>query len=205
MTASAAREKLVCMRTRSGEWWSGAAGMPAGVVFTIGWIVAGLLESGSDWARQDISDLTAATAENPWVFRTAETIAAALVLVFAVGLYHAVGDRWSGRIGAALLVLFAAVQIAVGAYLHLDCSLAEATCRSAEHTTQHDLHEGLSGLSFLALLLAVFFLARRFHRDVAWRPLGRVTLVAGAWWWRSSSPTCRFSGSRAAASSSASQ
>jgi hypothetical membrane protein len=167
-------------RLASVEWWTGAAGIAAAVVFTIGWIVAGLLEPGYDWARQDVSDLTAATAENPWVFRAAETVAAALLIVSALGLYGAVGDRWSGRVGAALLALFAAVQVAVGAYLHLDCSLAEPACRSAEHSTQHQLHEALSGLSFLALLVALFSLARRFHRDVTWRPLGMVSLIAGA-------------------------
>jgi hypothetical membrane protein len=104
------------------------AGIAAGVVLTIGWIVAGLLEPRYDWARQDISDLTAPTAENPWVFRAAGTVAGALLLVFALGLYDAVGDRWSGRVGAALLALFAAVEVAVGAYLHLDCSLADAAC-----------------------------------------------------------------------------
>jgi hypothetical membrane protein len=160
--------------------WAGAAGTAAGVVLTIGWIVAGLLEPGYDWSRQDISDLTAATSENPWVFRAAETLAGGFLLVFALNLYSAVGDRWSGRVGGALLALFAAVELAVGAYLHLDCSLADAACRSAEHTTRHELHEALSGVSFLALLAAIFSLARRFHRGVTWRPLGRVSLVAGA-------------------------
>jgi uncharacterized protein DUF998 len=162
------------------EWWTGAAGIVAVVVFTIGWIVAGLLEPGYDWTRQDISDLTAATAENPWVFRAAEAVAGALLFVFALGLYGSVADRWSGRVGAALLALFAAVQVATAAYLHLECSLADPVCRSAEHTTQHELHEALSGVSFLAILVAIFSLARRFHRDVSWRPLGRVSLVAGA-------------------------
>jgi hypothetical membrane protein len=160
--------------------WGGAAGIAAAVVFAAGWLVAGLLEPDYDWARQDISDLTAATAENPWVLRAAETVAGALVLVFGLGLYSAVGDRWSGRVGAALLALFAAVQVAVGAYLHVDCSLADPACRSAEHTTRHELHEALSGVSFLALLIALFSLARRFRRDLSWRPLGRLSLVAGA-------------------------
>ena len=102
----------------------------------------------------------------------------ALLLLFATGLYGAVGVRWSGRVGAALLALFAAVQVAVGAYLHLDCSLADPACRSAEHTTRHGLHEALSGVSFLALLIALFSLARRFHRDLSWRPLGKVSIVA---------------------------
>lgn len=190
LTAGTAPENLLDAHPRSGseearpsgsvEWWTGAAGIAAGVVFTIGWIVAGLLEPGYDWARQDVSDLTAATAENPWVFRAAEALAGALLLVFALGLYGAVGDRWSGRVGAALLALFAAATLAVGAYMHLDCSLADAACRSAEHTTRHELHEALSGVSFLALLVAIFSLARRFHGDVTWRPLGRMSLVAGA-------------------------
>jgi hypothetical protein len=167
-------------RRASVEWWAGAAGIAAAVVFTIGWIVAGLLEPGYDWARQDVSDLTAATAENPWVFRAVETVAAALLLIFALGLSGAVSDRWSGRVGAALLALFAAAQFAVGAYLHLDCSLADPACRSAEHTTRHQLHEALSGVSFLALLVALSSLARRFHRDVTWGQLGRLTLIAGA-------------------------
>jgi hypothetical membrane protein len=158
--------------------WGGMAGIAAGVVYTVGWVLAGLVEPGYEWARQDISDLTAATAENPWVLRVAETLGGVLLLVFALVLYGAVADRWSGRIGAGLLTLFAAVQVAVGAYLHLDCSLAVEACRSAEHTTRHEVHEVLSGLSFLALLVAIFSLARRFHRDDAWRPLGTVTLIA---------------------------
>jgi hypothetical membrane protein len=160
------------------EWWTGAAGVAAAGVFTIGWIIAGPLEPGYDWAHQEISDLTAATAENPWVLRAAETASGAFLLPFALGLYGAVGDRWSGRVGAALLALFAAVEVAVGAYLHLDCSLADSACRSAEHTTRHALHEALSGVSFLALLIALFSLARRFHRDLSWRPLGKVSIVA---------------------------
>jgi uncharacterized protein DUF998 len=51
---------------------------------------------------------------------------------------------------------------------------------SAEHTTRHELHDALSGVSFLALLVAIFSHARRFRRDVTWRPLGRASLVAGA-------------------------
>jgi hypothetical protein len=162
------------------EWWIGGTGIAAAVVFTLGWIVAGLLEPGYDWARQDVSDLTAATAENPWVFRAAETVAATLLLIFALGLWGAVSDRWSGRLGAALLALFAAVQVAVAAYLHLDCSLAVPACRSAEHTTRHQLHEALSAVSFHRALVAIFSLARRFHRDFAWQPLVRVSLIADA-------------------------
>jgi hypothetical protein len=64
--------------------------------------------------------------------------------------------------------------------LHLDCSLTDPACRSAEHTTRHQLHEALSGVSFLALLVALSSLARRFHRDVTWGQLGSLTLIAGA-------------------------
>lgn len=158
----------------------GVAGMAAAALFTLGWIVAGLLEPGYNWTRQDISDLTAATAENPWVFGLAEPLAGILLLVFAAGLFGAVGDRWSGRIGTALLAVFAAAEVAVGAYLHLDCSLAEEACRQAEHTTRHELHGGLAGVSILALLAAIFLLARRFRREDSWRPLGKITLIADA-------------------------
>jgi hypothetical protein len=39
---------------------------------------------------------------------------------------------------------------------------------------------GAVRVSFLALLVAIFSLARALHRDVTWRPLGRVSLIAGA-------------------------
>jgi hypothetical protein len=103
-----------------------------------------------------------------------------VVLVFALGLYGAVADRWSRPVGAARSSRPSPPFRSVGAYLHLDCSLADPACRSVDHTTRHQLHEALSGVSFVALLVAIFLLARRFHRDLSWRPLGRVSLIAGA-------------------------
>lgn len=66
-----------------------------------------------------------------------------------------------------------------GAYFDLDCSLADESCRDAEHSSQHSTHELLSSLGGISAFAMPFVLAWRFRNDPGWRDLWAFALACG--------------------------
>jgi hypothetical membrane protein len=141
---------------------AGACAVAGPVVFSAAWLVAWTAQETYSPLREDISALAALDAQQPWIM-VAGFLALALGLTaLGTGLLRAVAGGRAARVGA-LLILLAGVGI-------LD---------AGEVSWQHGLHDAVSGLVFLALVVAQLVLARAFRRDPSWRDLRAYSIFSG--------------------------
>ncbi len=145
------------------------AGLGGAVVMTAGWIVGGRVQGGGyDWVSQEISDLGALTARHAWVWNLADSVAGALVAVFAVGLFSALRPSRAGRRGAVLIGVFGVGSVIDG-LLREDCPLSTSrACQQLQDgpglSWHHIAHDVESVIVATAMIVAPFLLARAFRR-----------------------------------------
>jgi len=152
-------------------------GALAAIVLTLGWLVAGSLQTNADVRRGTISDLGAADADKAWVWNVPLTVGGVLVAAFAIGLHRALRPGWGSAIAAALIAVFGVGLALEGALFHLDCRETVPTCAArASHSWRHTAHEIESGIGILALVVAIVVLALRFRREPRWRSLWLASL-----------------------------
>jgi Protein of unknown function (DUF998) len=155
------------------------------VAFNLGWLVAGALQAGAySAATDDVSDLDALTATDPWVMLTASGVAGLATILFALfALRPALGVAARGSaIGAWLLALsLMGLDNLSDVFFRLDCRAADAGCTmevatSSGHAT---IHVAVAIVSAAATITAPFFLAHRMRRTAHWRDLARPAVAFG--------------------------
>ena len=157
---------------------SAVGGLLAGPLLVVCWIVAALAQSpGFSFINHASSDLGAQTANSPWIAnQLGSQLPGLLLLLFAVGLWLCVGDRFSGRAGSILIAVVAIGAFASG-FLRLDCRQMDAGCEdSSWQAVGHNIN---SGIVILALALAPYVLARAFSRSPKWHDRWLLTLGVG--------------------------
>jgi hypothetical protein len=153
-------------------------GVLAGPVLVVFWIVALLAQPRTfSFVNHASSDLGADTADSPWIANQfGSNLPGLLLLVFAVGLWRAVGDHASARIGS-ILVAVVGVGAFVSGFLRVDCRQIDRGC---DDTSWHAVgHNITGGITILALVLAPFVLARAFKHAPSWHDRWLPTLGAG--------------------------
>jgi hypothetical protein len=162
--------------------WAAICGI---VVFNLGWLVAGALQAGAySVATDDVSDLGALTATDPWVILTASGIAGLTTILFALFALRptlAVAARGSA-IGAWLLALsLMGLDNLSDVFFRLDCRAADAGCTSEVSTASGHatIHVAVAIVSAAATVAAPFVLAHRMRRSVPWRDLALLTVAFG--------------------------
>ena len=152
-------------------------GLLAPVTFVVGLVVGDLRQPEAfSPADDDISDLGAITAESPWLYnQVAANLTGLLVLVFALGLWGALGGGLPARLGVLLLGL-----VGVGMFLdglfRLDCRGIDAGC---DNTSWHSsVHGKESVVTATCLYLAPVVLAFAFRRLLVWHGIWLPTLLA---------------------------
>ncbi|MBD0329490.1 MAG: DUF998 domain-containing protein [Thermoleophilia bacterium] len=145
--------------------WLAAAGVAAGVVFTAGWLVAGLVSRTADVGRGTLSDLGAATADRPWIWNSARTVAGVLVVAVSLGVYRRARGLPGAAAGVVLLGLFGAA-LAAAFVARRDCRTTEPACGTdGEYSWQHVAHEVASPFGSFGLMIALVVLTRAFAHD----------------------------------------
>lgn len=152
------------------------------VVFSVAWLVAWAAQDTYSPRREDISALAALDAQQPWLMIVGFLVLALGVVALGMGLLRAVEGGRTARVGA-LLVLIAGLGILVAGLARNDCSSELAACKArvdaGDVSWHHGVHDLVSGLVFLAFVVAQFVLARAFRRDPSWRDLRSYSIVSG--------------------------
>jgi hypothetical protein len=154
-------------------------------VFNLGWSLAGALQTGSySVARHTVSDLAALTAQDPWVMLTAQSIAGALTVAFALlALRPALAVPGQGTALAAWLLAASLMGLdnLSDALFRLDCRAADPGCTmAAAASSWHGrVHLGVGVISGIATIALPFVLAARMRRVDGWRDLARPAVRFG--------------------------
>ena len=172
---------------------AGLCGLASAALFTVAWVVAGILEKHYDNLRQDVSDFGALTASHPLPYNIAVSLHGALAVVLAAGLFVALGRGLTARLGSLAVGVFGAGDFLDG-LLREDCSPSGSkACRAAADagnlSWHHQAHDIESLVTILAIVIAPIVLAFAFQRRERWRNLfgwmllaAAVTIVAAGWY-----------------------
>jgi Protein of unknown function (DUF998) len=147
---------------------AGVCGLIAFVTMNVAWIAGGLAQPDAySSVRDDISDLGARTASDPWLYnQIGANLTGLLVVVFGLGLWRALSPDLLGRIGSLAMIVSGAGAFFDGIF-RLDCRGIDQGCQNTSwHSHAHKIESGITGAAFL---LAPPILAFAFRRSPAWR------------------------------------
>jgi hypothetical protein len=152
-------------------------GLVAPLTSTVGWAIGGLAQRDAfSSTDDDISDLGALTASQPWIYnQIGANLTGLLVIAFALGLWRVLSPDVLGRIGAGALMV-----AGLGAFLdglfRLDCQGIDVAC---ENESWHaDAHKIEGRFTTAGIVAAPIILAFAFRRLPAWRDTWIPTLAA---------------------------
>jgi len=120
-------------------------------------------------------------AQYPWIMIMGFLLLAVGCVALAVSLASAIA-AWAARIGS-LLLLIAGIGLAVAGLARNDCSSELDACAARVEagivSWHHTLHDNVSLVIFLSLVIAPLILARAFHRTDGWRDLRVYSILTG--------------------------
>jgi hypothetical protein len=152
-------------------------GLLAPVTFIVGVLLGDLVQPDAlSPADDDISDLGAQTADQAWLYnQIAANLNGLLIVVFALGLWRALGSGWLARLGVLGLAVIGVTRFLEG-FLRLDCGGMDEGCENT--TWQADGHRFESGIASALFFVIPLLLAFAFRRLPQWRDLWLPTLLA---------------------------
>jgi len=144
------------------------------LVFTLAWIAGALLQSDYSVRREDISGLTAQTADAPWVTIAGIIVMGRCTVLLGVGLLRALGGPLRRRCGPLLIILGGVATICVGMFRN-DCSTALSACQAlieaGDISWQHIAHDVATWVVFAAFIAAPLPTGWSMRSEPYWRPL----------------------------------
>ena len=132
------------------------AGIIGPPFFVAVFIVVGFIKPGYNPVARTVSE--GSIGELGWIQIANFLVLGGALLIFALGLWQGFGDRWSGRVGSALVALAGVGLLAAGAFVPDPPGIQVTTF----HMKMHVL---ASVVSFNSLNIAAFLFAKRFWPD----------------------------------------
>ena len=147
------------------------------VVFTVGWIVAGWLQTGYSPRRELIDGLGAVTADHAWMIVGGFVLLGVTTAFLALGL-----RRWCVRVGTApLLLALAGLAFVLAGVFRLDCSTTTTACEGLDDagllSWHHGAHVVVSALALTLLWFATLLLGLAARKIAVWRAFAVYSLV----------------------------
>jgi hypothetical membrane protein len=159
----------------------GSCAVVGPVIFSAAWLVAWPLQEQYSPRREDISALAAVDAQDAWIMILGFIALGVGTTALGLGLMGALRGR-SGRVGS-VLVMAAGVGLGIAGLARNDCSSELSSCAVAAEagdvSVHHQIHDLVSLLIFVALIVAQLLCARAFRQDSQWRDLRTYSLVSG--------------------------
>jgi hypothetical membrane protein len=159
----------------------GSCAVAGPLIFTVAWLVAWPLQEQYSPLREDISGLAALDAQKPGIMILGFIALGLGATALGLGLMDALRGR-SGRVGSAS-VIAAGVGLGVAGLARNDCSSELSSCAVAAEagdvSVHHQIHDLVSLLVFVALIVGQLLCARAFRQDPQWRDLRTYSLVSG--------------------------
>lgn len=177
MPATPLAERL---RARRSVLWT-ALPILGTTLFTLGWVVADLVQPQHSARREYISSLAAGDAQSPWIMVTAFVAFGIGVFVLGLRLVRSVSDGLA-QLGGLTVMLVGAGVVASGLARH-DCNVQLSACSQRVDegvvSAQHNLHDVVSTGVFICAGLALLLIARSARRVDEWGTVRLPALAGG--------------------------
>jgi hypothetical membrane protein len=160
----------------------GALAIAGPVAFTVAWLIAWAAQDSYSPRREDMSALAAIDARHPWIMMIGFLALAVGLLALAAGLRGAQFQGRGARI-AMVLIGLAGIGVLIAGLARNDCSSQLPACKAlvdaGDVSWHHSVHDAVSGLVFLALVVAELALGRSFRSHAGWQDLWLYSVVSG--------------------------
>ncbi|MDH5732371.1 MAG: DUF998 domain-containing protein [Candidatus Bathyarchaeota archaeon] len=141
------------------------------IVYTVMWILGGILQLDYSHIRDDISSLFAVGAPNKGLMQSFIITSSVLLLVFYIGLHEGMNDGGGSIVGPVLFLASSVLGILVALFFPLDAGGAIITLRGKMHLI---LVVG-SGLLTIAGMVALWF---RLQLVEVWSAFATYSLIS---------------------------
>jgi hypothetical protein len=140
------------------------------IIYTLMWIIGGIIQPDYSHIRDDVSSLMAVDAPNKNLFDKFIILSSTLLFVFYIGLHWGVNNGEGSIIGPILFVISGLLGVLVALFLPLDAG-------GEIITTRGKLHLGLiaiSGILATAGMVAMWF---RLESVIEWSAFATFSLI----------------------------
>ncbi len=146
-------------------------GMLSPIVYTVMWILGGILQPDYSHIRDDISSLFAVSAPNKGLMQSFIITSSVLLFVFYIGLHEGINDGGGSIVGPVLFLTSSVLGILVALFFPLDAGGEIITLRGKMHLI---LVVG-SGLLTIAGMVALWF---RLQSVEEWSAFATYSLIS---------------------------
>ncbi len=108
-------------------------GMLSPIIYTLAWIIGGLIVEDYSHIRDDVSSLFAVGAQNRWLFQSLFIAGSVLLFVFSVGLHWGINGGVGNLVGPILFMLSTFLGVLVTIFFPLDEGGEMTTIRGRLH------------------------------------------------------------------------
>ena len=153
-----------------------AAAIAAQVIFTLSWLIGGLVQPGYSFDAQYVSELAGQPTAHPWIVQAGIAVCGLGFITLAGAVWLGVRPRAARTWIVALLLLLGVVGVC-NAFFQLDCytSLSVACRRAAQAgnlSWHHYAHEWLAILTAPIPVVISLLVARMvWPHPLAWLPI----------------------------------
>ena len=141
------------------------------VLYTLMWILGGIIVPGYSHIQNDVSSLFAIDAHSRWLFQSLAIACSVLLLAFYAGLHWSVNRGGGSIAGPILFVAAALLGVLVACFFPLDVGGEPATWRGKGHL----ILIALSGVLMIAAMVLIYF---RIRSVDGWRGFAIFNLVS---------------------------
>lgn len=139
------------------------------ILYTVMWILGGVIVPGYSHIENDVSSLYAIGAHSRWLFQSLAMVCAVLLLVFYGGLNRSIAP--GSPIGPVFYVIAAALGVLVAALFPLDVGGEPASWRGKGHL----IFIALSGVLMIVGMILTYF---RLRGNSSWHGFALFQLIA---------------------------
>jgi hypothetical protein len=145
-------------------------GMLSPIIYTLMWILGGILDSNYSHIRDDVSSLMAVDAPNKKLFDKFIRTSSTLLFVFYLGLHWGVNNGQGSIVGPILFVVAGFLGVLVALFFPLDAGGEIVSTRGKMHLGL----VALSGILTTAGMVAIWF---RLEAVVEWSIFAQFSLI----------------------------
>ena len=146
-------------------------GMLSPILYTLLWILGGILVPDYSHIRDDVSSLIAVDAYRRGFFQTFIIISSSLLLIFYIGLHWGVNNGKGSIVGPILFIISSFIGVLVACFFPLDAGGEITSWRGKMHL----ILIVISGILIIAAMVLMFF---RLRLTDGWKGFAIYSLVS---------------------------